>query len=283
MNTDDEQWIGRSVLILGCGHPLGRAVARILVSQGAEVIGLISHPNEGHLLHVEHRSGRFWPVYGRANDVFRLYSAIAVHDVSAVFFVSGPPYFGHGTLGQRAVRRALNLYCRRVVLVRNGPIDTGPSPADTTTDPLIPCGTARFEELFGSGGLILGTATAPSPDELRTPHQYVSDQRRDHVFLDDAARAMLLVAEQLTQGGTSLDITFRSGWTFTASEWQQLLEDVKKGSESDLHVRERAQGLPGWKPTRSLIETLREALRHPVGLDPGLNASHTTKNRRKAA
>src|SRR4029450_9879653 len=86
MNAETFSWRGRRVLVTGCTGFLGGAVARELFARGAEVVGLINEQPAPNLFGAQ--SGHVHFVRRRTDNVFRLHSAMAVHEVSAVFHLA---------------------------------------------------------------------------------------------------------------------------------------------------------------------------------------------------
>src|SRR5438477_8109894 len=114
MPEDTSFWRGRKVLVTGCTGFLGGAVARELLARGAEVVGLINEQPAPDLIGAQ--GGRVHLVRGRTDNVFRLHSAMAVHEVSAVFHLAAHGPFAEDR-GTPAVLQAANLYSRRVPVV----------------------------------------------------------------------------------------------------------------------------------------------------------------------
>ena len=162
-------WHGRRVLVTGCTGFLGRAVTRELLDRGATVAGLTRDPSHCVDFTRERDSGQFWTVCGRIEDRNRLYSAMVVHEVSAIFHLAS-----EGNRGTQTVLSAAGLYhsCVPVILARPAGqlrlMNHDEAPIEQ------PLGIARFGELFGSGdrklaGIVSRTVlgcllyTSPSP------------------------------------------------------------------------------------------------------------------------
>jgi NAD(P)-dependent dehydrogenase (short-subunit alcohol dehydrogenase family) len=114
MEASTSPWCGRRVLVTGCTDPLGAAVVSELLTAGAEVVGLVRDrlgavglPGQVHVL------------YGRVEDRFRIYSALAIHEIETVFHLAGadPAVLDRATA---TVVEAVRLYNRRIPVVSVG-------------------------------------------------------------------------------------------------------------------------------------------------------------------
>src|SRR5258708_24629045 len=81
-------WRGRRVLVTGYTGFLGSAVARELFARGAEVVGLVNDRPAHEISGADPGGGRVHLVRGRTDNVFRLHSAMAVHEIAAVFHLA---------------------------------------------------------------------------------------------------------------------------------------------------------------------------------------------------
>lgn len=176
MADETSPWRGRRVLVTGCTGFLGGAVTRELCALGAEVVGLV---REGAVPVAGVRIVR-----GRADNVFRLHSAMAVHEVAAVFHLAA--------VDPAAVLQAAKLYAPRVPVVTARRIaQIAPAHADGER-----LSVARFGAVFGPGD-----RKPARPDGPAT----------DWVFVRDAARALVRVAEAVAAHGPG-NYTFQTGW-----------------------------------------------------------------------
>jgi hypothetical protein len=153
-----------------------------LLGHGAEVIGLVrdrlaavSLPWRIHIL------------YGRPEDRFRVYSALAIHEIATVFHLDtsdpGTPDQANAT-----VIEAVRLYDRRIPLVTARLESAGPDVQCPV--PGVRLGVLRLAER---------TNTTPGGD------------------LRDAARACLRLAEQLAAHAEPRveEVPFVAGWNLT--------------------------------------------------------------------
>ncbi|MBY0455708.1 MAG: hypothetical protein K2V38_00060 [Gemmataceae bacterium] len=242
-------WAGRRVLFTGGRTFLGEAVGRELLTRGAELVTLAPHAAEpslfggwqGKSVHV---------VHGRPDNLFRLHSAMAVHEVAAVFHFP-PRAEGDADRTTSALAQAARMYSSRMPVVVAG---TNPGAA---VDGLS---VAAFEAVFGPGDqdhsyplprsaaqLLLGGAFVPPAD----------GPAKDWVFVRDAARACLLAAEAVARGGPGA-FAFASGWRLSERGLALALRDVFLGN-SPPPAPPPANPL-GWAPGESLAEALTETL-----------------------
>jgi CDP-glucose 4,6-dehydratase len=267
MAANDSQWQGRRVLVTGCTGFLGSAVTRELFTRGAVVVGLVRDRARGAEFVPEQRAGQFRPVYGRVEDAIRLHTAMAVHEVSAVFHLATADSFGNDR-GTAAVLRAAGLYHSKVPVVAARPEQQLRLAGEQQTSP-VPVGIARFGEVFGPGdrnaervvprtiAALLGGHHAPTGD----------DPPRDFVFVRDAARACLKLAEAVGTRCESLDHTFRAGWELTGRALAGVVADVVAGKTPT--AGECPPNPLDWQPTTTLTEALGETIAwHRESLGP---------------
>ena len=251
MAEDTSFWRGRKVLVTGCTGFLGGAVARELFARGAEVVGLINEQPAPDIFGSQ-QGGRVHFVRGRTDNVFRLHSAMAVHEVAAVFHLAAHDPFAEDR-GTPAVLQAANLYSRRVPVVTARP-SAQPAPAQ----PQDRLTVVRFGEVFGPGdrklfrvvpatalGLLTGDAV-PLPSE---------GPARDFVFVRDAARACLRAAE----AGTG-EFPFRSGWLLNDRQMAGAVREACAGRPVDVPDAAPITNPLGWQPQQSLCAALNETL-----------------------
>jgi nucleoside-diphosphate-sugar epimerase len=254
MAENTSVWRGRRVLVTGCTDFLGGAVARELLARGAEVVGLINE-NSGPNLFGPHPEGRTHFVRGRADNVFRLHSAMAVHEVAAVFHLAA--YETGDDRDTRAVLQAANLYSRRVPVVTARPLpQLTIARAAEQPDELLR--VVQFGEAFGPGdrklfrvvpAAAIGLLTG---DAMPLPADGVA---RDFVFVRDAARACLSAAE--AEPG---EYAFRSGWLLTDRQMAAAVRDACAGRSIEVPDSAPVANPLGWQPQQTLGETLNETL-----------------------
>ena len=231
MSAHTSAWRGRRVLVTGSTGLLGAAVTRELLAQGAIVAGLVRDRGSGVEFVAELATKQFHIVHGRVEDVLRLRMSMAVHEVSAVFHFACSDPVGHDR-GTSAILRATALYQHKVPVVMARP--AGQLRLATEDDsPPVPLGIARFGELFGGGDrkmfrvvprTVMGLITGE-----RTPTASTNDSPRDFVYVRDAARACLALAEAVGGESASMDYTFQSGWELNDHEIADCVTDVFGG------------------------------------------------------
>lgn len=249
MDAQRSLWRGRRVLVTGCTGLLGGAVTRELLDRGATVVGLVRQP-VGELPPV---GERFRLIRGRAEDAIRLHSAMAVHEVSAVFHLASVEPF--------AVLRAAALYHPRIPVVTARPTEQLRLAADTDSPP-VPLGVARFGELFGRGDRNRNGVVARTVLGLLEGRRVAAPAgpSRDFVFARDAAQACLAVAETVGATGQAFDGTFRSGWELSDAALATLIADVFGGRGAEVERREGPNPL-GWQPVTPLAVAISETIR----------------------
>lgn len=258
MAEDNSPWRGRRVLVTGCTGFLGGAVTRELFARGAEVVGLI---NERPVTDVfgEGQGGRVHLIRGRTDNVFRLHSAMAVHEITTIFHLAAHDPFGEDR-GTPAILQAAKLYSRRVPIVTARPLQQlALAQPDEPQDRLS---IARFGEVFGPGdrklfrvvpataiGLLTGDGATLPPES----------SPRDFVFIRDAALACLRVAEAARTDGPG-DYPFRSGWLLTDRQMAAVVRDVHAGRPPVVPDSAAPTNPLGWQPHQSLAEALDESI-----------------------
>jgi nucleoside-diphosphate-sugar epimerase len=241
-------WRGRKVLVTGCTGFLGGAVARELFARGAEVVGLLNEtPATG--LFGPQQGGRAHLVRGRADNVFRLHSAMAVHEIAAVFHLA-PTEPG-------AVLAAVNLYSRRVPVVTARPLlQLAIAQAAEQHDPrlsVVQCG-----EVFGPGDRKLFRTVPAASISLLTGDAVplpAEGPVHEFVFVRDAARACLRAAE----AGPG-EYAFRSGWLMTDRQMASAVRDACAGRPVAVPDSAPVANPLGWQAQQSLGAALNETL-----------------------
>ena len=258
---DAPHWQGRRVLVTGCAGFLGGAVARALLDRGAEVVGLI-HQSPTDLARYR-APGKFHPIRGRAEDTFRIYSALAVHEIEAVFHLASGPVFATDRVAG-AVVEAVRRFDSRIPTVLAHP-DDGLRLAPTKVP--VPLGVARFGEVFGPGDRKpFRTVPAILNGDSRRP----DGPPRDFVFVDDAAHACLALCEALTPQPQLRDETFRTGWSLTDRQMVTAVRDVVDGRPA-LLLTAKLQANPfDWQPARSFADAVTATIAWYRGAEPAL-------------
>jgi nucleoside-diphosphate-sugar epimerase len=252
-------WRGRAVLVTGCTGFLGGAVARELFAHGADVIGLINERPATDLFGPR-LGGNVHLVRGRTDNVFRLHSAMAVHEVAAVFHLAShdPSEPDRGTA---AVLAAVNRYSHRVPVVTARPLPqlALARPEDRPDERLS---VARFGEAFGPGDrklfktvpatalrLIVGDG-APLPAD---------GPAREFVFVRDLARACLQTAESVARTGPG-EFQFRSGWLMTERQMATAMRSAHAGGPVEVPDQAPITNPFEWRPAQTLTEAFDETL-----------------------
>jgi CDP-glucose 4,6-dehydratase len=258
MPEHSSPWRGRRVLVTGCTGFLGGAVARELFALGAEVVGLVNDRPAPDIFG-EGQSGRVHFVRGRTDNVFRLHSAMAVHEITAVFHLAAHDPFAEDR-GTPTVLQAAKLYSRRVPVVTARPLS--PLPATQTEGPETGLSVARFGEVFGPGDRKLFRTVPATAIGLLTGDGAaapVDGPARDFVFVRDAARACLRVAEATVADGPG-EYAFRSGWLLSDRQMNAAVRAVYAHQPVG-----PPDGVPptnplGWRPERPLDEAIGETI-----------------------
>lgn len=252
MNPHVSAWCGRRVLVTGCTGFLGSAVTRELLDRGATVVGLVRNRAGGREFAVERDTGRFRIVHGRVEDSVQLHAVLAVHEVSAVFH--------HASAEAFAVFRAAALYHPRLPVVMARPAEQLRLAVEGDAPP-VPLGVARFGELFGGRDRKADRVVPRTAMALLAGKRVAASAgpARDFVFVRDAARACLRLAEAVGAEARPLDCTFRSGWAFTESAMAGLVADVFAGRGQDV-LRSEVSNPLDWQPATPLAAALSETI-----------------------
>jgi nucleoside-diphosphate-sugar epimerase len=251
-------WQGKRVLVTGCADPLGGSVARELASRGAEVVAMIrERPVPGGLVADLGPGARF--IHGRVDNVFRLHSAMAVHEVAAVFHLpaDGADADGRAT---KTLREAAKLYSRCIPIVaarRHRPLAIAQE--ETAGERIT---VVRFGEVFGPGDPAAGHVVSMTASALvrgAGATLPADGPARDFVYAPDAAAACLLAAESTLRDGPA-DLSFFSGWRMTERQMAAAVRDVHAGRSVEAPDSAPQANLLGWRPKHTLAEALRDAL-----------------------
>ena len=248
---DAPHWQGRRVLVTGCAGFLGGAVARAVLDRGADVVGLV-HQSPTDLPRYR-APGKFHTIRGRAEDTFRIYSALAVHEIDAVFHLATGPVFAADRVAG-AVVEAVRRFDSAIPVVIAHP-DDGLRLAQQKVP--VPLGVARFGEVFGPGDRKpFRTVPATLNGDSRRP----DGSPRDFVYLDDAATACLALAEALTPHPSLRDETFRSGWSLTDRQMATAVRDAIEGRPALLLAAKPQTNPFDWQPSRSFADAMTETI-----------------------
>jgi nucleoside-diphosphate-sugar epimerase len=246
-------WTGRRVFITGATGLLGTAVVEELLARGAEVVGLM-RDRVATASFARHRlAGRIHIIHGRPDDLFRVHSALALHEVQTVFQLDGDNAAGATLLD--AVRR----FDPRVPVVCSRP---GWTP--TVVASPVPLGLARFEEVFGPEPAPRGGVGAMILAQLHGDRTIPADRgSRDLVHVRDAARACLQLAEAVGTQPTAhvLEANFRSGWSFSDRELHLAIREVLAGRTPLLPFAESPANPLSWSPELNFAEALADTVR----------------------
>jgi nucleoside-diphosphate-sugar epimerase len=252
MNETSSPWPARRVLVTGCTGFLGTAVVRELLGRGAEVVGLVRDRAAAAEFTRHRLTGRVHLVHGRAEDLFRVHSALAVHEVRAVFHMTDDP---RATV---TVLDATRRYDSRVPVVL-----ARPEGVAFTAPAGQPVGVARFGVLFGPGDRDASRVVPGTVAALLGGGRAgfaIEGPPRDFVAVRDAARACVMLAERLLVEPVPrvLEHTFRSGWARTDSEMADAVRDVFAGRVM-LGTAAPPDAL-GWAPASGLVDALSETV-----------------------
>lgn len=240
MHEASSCWRGRRVLVTGCTGLLGGAVVEELLAGGAHVVGLVRHRAAAAALARHQLAGRVHIVHGRTEDLFRIHSALAIHEAHAVFHLAACEPLETDP-GSAAVFEAVRRFDPRIPTVVARRSDSPP-----LVESAIPLGVARFGELFG------GRETKPS----QTPTVSL-DSPRDFVHVRDAARACLLLAEAVA--GRPIPhvntVEFRTGWVLTG---RALAAAHREGPS--LAFPACPENPLGWSPALNFSEAIADTV-----------------------
>jgi nucleoside-diphosphate-sugar epimerase len=274
MEESTSQWRGRRVLVTGCTGFLGAAVTAELLNQQAHVIGLIRDRNMGAMFAREREAGLFHLIHGRIENTFRIHSAVAIHEVSAIFHLaheSAEPKASSmpsevsqiaDDRGTAAVLRAAALHHPRLPVIVAKPVNQLRILNSDVERATIPHGIARFGELFGGTDRGMSRVVPRTIATLlaRETGVAIEGSARDFVFIRDAARACLAVAEAVGSGSYPLDVTFRSGWELTEAEMTRVIGDVFAGRKPKVAFEETPANPFGWRPASSFDAAVTETI-----------------------
>jgi CDP-glucose 4,6-dehydratase len=260
MAESTSSWQDRRVLVTGCTGFLGGAVVGELLSHGAEVVGLV-RDRAGDDEFTRHKlTGRAHVVHGRVEDLFRLHSALAVYEASAVFHLATAdptrPDRGLATVVEAARR-----YNPRIPVIAACPATPSAEAPQPPVFPPVPLGIARFGEVFGGGDRKVYRIVPATIVGLVTGDRNVSPSPsppRDFVPIHDAARACVALAEAVAARPEPhrQDLTFRTGWVFADREMAETVRAVFAGQPAVVSEVSALANPLDWAPTTTLTEAL---------------------------
>ena len=255
-------WSNRKVLVTGCTGFLGSAVVRELLGRGAEVIGLVRDRAGEALLTRNQLNGRVRVVRGRVEDLFRIHSALAIHEVQTVFHLTGP-VGGNQDLGIATVIEAIRRYDPRTPVVTARPTNAPPVHGQP---PVLPA-VARFGEVFGEGDRRTDRIVPRTIPGLlgmgEGDRAAVRDGRaRDYVFVDDAARACVMLSEAVATRPEARirDVIFASGWEKTDQQLIAMIRDLLASRTVPSLAAETPPHALGWVPQLGFSEALARTI-----------------------
>ena len=267
----DSSWRNRRVLVTGCTEFLGLEVTRELLHQQAHVIGLVHDRKAGAIFAREQAAGLFHLVQGRIENTFRVHSALAIHEVSAIFHLAESSLSSNSTgknravddRGTTAVLQAAALYSHRLPIVVASPSNQLRVLNSEVGGKQAPIGIARFGKLFGGRDNSESSIIARTISFLNEREREVAreDSSHDFVFIRDAARACLAVGEAIDSGSYPLDATFRTGWEMSEAEMAENVRDMIAGHALKAGFEEETPANPfSWRPEYSFVDALADAI-----------------------
>ncbi len=252
-------WRGRRVFFTGDVAFLGRTLMSELVRQGAEIVALVPNRQICDPL-VAGCARPVHLIYGRADNLFRLHSAMAIHEITAVFYCANAdsPETATAKHDIAAVLQALRMYSSQVPVVACLPVSSHPCGVELQDEQLR---MVRVGEVFGPGDqsadrIVPRTARALCRGESVTG---ADGPPRDFVYVRDVASACLLAAQPGNRPALR-EWVFRSGWSMTDRQCVALLEEVWNNQHAVLPSFPIPENPLGWKPAYSLFTALRETL-----------------------
>jgi nucleoside-diphosphate-sugar epimerase len=250
-------WRGQRVMVAGGCRFLGTAVVELLLSHGAEVIGLVGDRAAASAFARYRLAGRVHIIHGRTDDLFRIHSALAVHEVQAVFHFPSAESTSTDR-GMITVLEAVRKYDPRVPVV----VSRSALAASLITSP-VPLGIARFGELFGPDPAARGTVAATIADLLANQLTLLSERGTpDYVHVADAARACLSLAEAVAKRPVPHvhEALFRTGWELAERELSSAIREVLAGRHPFVPFLHPAANPLEWSPRLNFSDALADTV-----------------------
>lgn len=252
-------WRRRRVFITGDVAFLGRTLMSELLRQGAEIVALVPDRQTRDPL-VTGYAGSVHLIYGRTDNLFRLHSAMAIHEIAAVFHCANTntPETTTDKSEIAALLQAVRMYSSQVPVVACLPASLHSCAVELSDERLS---LVRVGEVFGPGDrsadrIVPRTARALCRGESVTG---ADGPPRDFVFVRDVASACLLAAQPANRPALR-EWVFRSGWSMSDRQCAALLEEVWNNQHAVLPSFPIPENPLGWKPAYSLLTALRETL-----------------------
>lgn len=277
----DPFWTDRHVLVSGCTSFLGSWTSRFLVEAGARVVGLVPDRVAGSELHRSRTAKRIQLVRRAIVDAPRITELLDDHRIQTVFHFPTEracPVDQTSTLLEAMTRSRLEA---EVVLASSGQDDEGMS-ADMLalsyahSHGVAVC-VAGVGDCFGGGDLDfrrLVPRTMLAVLRGETPRVTASDHGRDRIYVKEAARAHLHLAERVADNSNLSGRAFHFSGTPALSGTdlvKRILSQLRSplvpevlprllGSEPPNLEDSRARTELGWAPRYSLDDALRETI-----------------------
>lgn len=275
----------RIVAVTGIESLWGPSLLRELLRAGDTLVALLGQRFLAAAFATEIQQGRLQLVWGRGEDSARLYSLLAIHEVTLLFHL-GTLTDAMGSSLVQAVRRyhpelpvvtlqqpSHVMYARQ--LLEAASLLYGIAEVEELFGPELPLTTTDLQEKRNESAL-------DWPETSGSKEEQGPEVKRDYVYVSDAALALRLLAQEVTARRQSICLPFRSGWQFTTREWHTLQDKVEAGEPYRLAPETPMHPL-GWHPQ----QTLREALQASFGSDSASAArarsSLPRSSRRRAA
>jgi nucleoside-diphosphate-sugar epimerase len=230
-----------------------------LLRRGAEVVALVPDRQTRDPL-VADCAGQIHLIYGRTDNLFRLHSAMAIHEIAAVFHCANANT-QENTADKHeiaALLQAVRLYSSQVPVVACLPGASHPCAEELPDERLS---IVRVGEVFGPGDrsmarLVPRTARAFCRGESVTLEDVPP---RDFVFVRDVVSACLLAAQPMDRP-VLREWVFRSGWLMSDRQCVALMEEVWNNQHAVLPSFPIPENPLGWKPAFSPLAAFRETL-----------------------
>jgi nucleoside-diphosphate-sugar epimerase len=184
---------------------------------------------------------------------------MAVHEITAVFHLAAHDPFAEDR-GTATVLQAAKLYSRRVPVVAARPL--AQLSATQTDGPETGLSVARFGEVFGPGDRKLFRTVPATAIGLLTSAGAAAPADgppQDFVFVRDAARACLRVAEATVRDGPG-EYAFRSGWFLSDRQMSAAVRAAYACKPVEVPDSAPPINPLGWQPQHPLGAALDETI-----------------------